>query len=99
MLPHFVPASLPQIGVLSGGEKARAALAAFALVPCNVLLLDEASNHLDAATIKTLTGALQVWRGLAHVAHLWHLHLNFTHANVWHVHTCILHKAAWQCNG
>lgn len=27
------------------------ALAAFALVPCNVLLLDEASNHLDAATI------------------------------------------------
>ncbi len=32
------------------------ALAAFALVPSNVLLLDEASNHLDAATIKVLTG-------------------------------------------
>ncbi len=46
-------------GELSGGEKARVALAAFALVPCNVLLLDEASNHLDAQTIDTLTGALQ----------------------------------------
>lgn len=36
------------------------ALAAFALVPCNLLLLDEASNHLDAATINALTAALQV---------------------------------------
>ena len=36
------------------------ALAAFALVPSNLLLLDEASNHLDAGTIETLTGALQV---------------------------------------
>jgi len=55
--------ALTKIGVLSGGEKARAALAVFALVPCNVLLLDEASNHLDAATIKTLTGALQDFAG------------------------------------
>ena len=47
-------------GDLSGGEKARVALAAFALVPCNLLLLDEASNHLDAATINALTTALQV---------------------------------------
>lgn len=34
------------IGQLSGGEKARVALAAFSLIPSNVLLLDEPSNHL-----------------------------------------------------
>ena len=55
--------ALTRIGVLSGGEKARVALAAFALVPCNFLLLDEASNHLDAATINVLTGALQEFEG------------------------------------
>jgi ATP-binding cassette subfamily F protein 3 len=54
------PAALRRIGNLSGGEKARVALASFSLVPHNVLLLDEASNHLDAQTINVLTGALQV---------------------------------------
>ena len=57
-------------GALSGGEKARVALAAFALVPSNVLLLDEASNHLDAGTIATLTGALQARPGCHAMPHL-----------------------------
>ena len=38
---------LRKIVELSGGEKARVALAMFALKASNVLVLDEPSNHLD----------------------------------------------------
>jgi len=39
--------ALQTIGSMSGGEKARVALSMFVLVPHNLLLLDEPSNHLD----------------------------------------------------
>lgn len=38
---------LRKIAELSGGEKARVALAMFALKASNLLILDEPSNHLD----------------------------------------------------
>lgn len=55
--------SLRKVGHLSGGEKARVALANFVLIPANLLLLDEPSNHLDIVTLRVLTGALKMYEG------------------------------------
>ena len=44
--------ALQKIGTMSGGEKARVALAMFVLVPHNLLILDEPSNHLDVGTVE-----------------------------------------------
>jgi ATPase subunit of ABC transporter with duplicated ATPase domains len=55
--------ALRVVGELSGGEKARVALASFVLIPHNVLLLDEPSNHLDVSTIEVLTRALRDFAG------------------------------------
>jgi len=57
------PMALRKIGSLSGGEKARVALAAFVLQPRNCLLLDEPSNHLDVGAVAALTDGLQGWDG------------------------------------
>jgi len=54
---------LRKIGDLSGGEKARCALSMFALKACNLLMLDEPSNHLDVECIEALGEALSSWGG------------------------------------
>jgi ATP-binding cassette subfamily F protein 3 len=52
-----------KIGTLSGGERARAALAALLLARRSVLLLDEPTNHLDFETAEALAEALRAHRG------------------------------------
>ncbi len=63
MLPLSGDDVFKPIGVLSGGERNRYALARMLLHPSNFLLLDEPTNHLDLRAKDVLLNALKDFNG------------------------------------
>jgi len=79
------------VGVLSGGERSRVAIAILSLSKANFLLLDEPTNHLDIRSQEVLQDVLQAFSGtilmVSHDRYL--IHAVATH--VWAIEDNQLH--------
>lgn len=52
-----------KLSQLSGGQKRRVAIAKALIFPCEILILDEPTNHIDNETAKVLEEYLQKYKG------------------------------------
>ena len=85
-----------KISVLSGGERARVALARLLVLPSNLLLMDEPTNHLDLDSAERLVEALGGYGGtLLFVSHNQSF-INQLATKVWEVDRGVLHE--WKGN-
>jgi ATP-binding cassette, subfamily F, member 3 len=75
-----------KVGVLSGGESGRLALAKLALSDANFLLLDEPTNHLDIPAQEVLQAVLADFQGtVILVSHDRYL-IDALGTQIWHIH-------------
>ncbi|PZE21808.1 ATP-binding cassette domain-containing protein [Paenibacillus xerothermodurans] len=52
-----------KVGVLSGGQRKRVAMARALIQPADLLILDEPTNHIDHDTVEWLEEFLSKWKG------------------------------------
>ena len=55
--------AMQQVGTLSGGEQAKVKMSLLMLQPCNLLILDEPTNHMDKQAKEALKAAILDFRG------------------------------------
>jgi ATP-binding cassette subfamily F protein 3 len=80
------------IKVLSGGEKARVALAKILLSRGNFLLLDEPTNHLDVVAIEILAQAIMQYQGTCIIVSHDRYFVSKVTNKIWYIDDCKLRE-------
>ncbi|GJG86202.1 ABC transporter [Gemmatimonadetes bacterium T265] len=95
---------LRKADTLSGGERARVALAMMMLSRANLLILDEPTNHLDVESIEALEDAIEAYDGTVLLVSHDRAMLRALATQVWALHDGRVHVVEapfeeWEANG